>query len=178
MGVVTAPSDYVAELRSAVEEGAAELLEVDPGVAAWRPGPGRWSAKEVIGHLVDSAANNHQRFVRARWQEDLVFPGYAQDAWVEAQGYQEAPWPELVTLWRDYNRHLARVMDAVPRDVATRPRRRHNLHEIAWRTVPADRPATLDYFMRDYVGHLQHHLRQVRRLLADAPPPAPSPPPR
>ena len=165
-----ATADYVGELRAAVEGGASELLAADETAAAWRPpGTGRWSAKEVVGHLVDSAANNHQRFVRARWQEDLVFAGYDQEAWVAAQRYQEAPWPELVTLWRDYNRHLARVMASVPPDVAARPRRRHNLHEIAWRTVPADEPATLDYFMRDYVGHLQHHLRQIRRLLADAP---------
>lgn len=104
--------------------------------------------------------------MRARWQDDLVFPGYAQDAWVEVQRYADAPWPELVTLWREYNRHLARVIDATPSAIRLREHRSHNLHEIAWCTVPADQPATLDYFMRDYVGHLQHHLRQVDALLA------------
>ena len=83
-------SDYVEELRQTVERAAAELLAVSDEAAAVRPGRGRWSAKEIVGHLVDSAANNHQRFVRAQWQDDLVFPGYAQDAWVEAQRYQEA----------------------------------------------------------------------------------------
>lgn len=157
--------DYITELRTAIDDAAAELLDVDPARAARRPAPGRWSSKEIVGHLIDSAAHNHQRFVRALWQDDLVFPGYRQDDWVAAQRYQDAPWGELVTLWRDYNRQLARVMAAVPAAVRDREHRRHNLHEIAWQTVPAGEPATLDYFMRDYVGHLQHHLRQIRALL-------------
>ena len=68
-------------------------------------------------------------------------------------------------LWREYNRHLARVMAAVPPEVRGREHRRHNLHEIAWQVVPAGEPATLDYFMADYVGHLRHHLRQIGALL-------------
>jgi len=159
-------SDYTDDLRATVDRVAADLLLVSPERAAERPAPDRWSAKEIVGHLIDSAANNHQRFVRARWQDDLVFSGYAQDAWVTEQRYQDAPWPELVTLWRDYNRHLARVMEGVPEEIRFRQHRRHNLHEIAWRTVPAGEPATLDYFMRDYVGHLHHHLRQIDAILA------------
>jgi hypothetical protein len=155
-----------AELRAIVDAAAERLLHVDPATAARRPAPDRWSAQEIVGHLVDSAAHNHQRFVRARWQDDLVFSGYAQDAWVDAQRYADAPWPELVALWREYNRHLARVIDATPAAVRDRAHARHNLHEIAWRTVPADEPATLEYFMRDYVGHLLHHLRQMDGLIA------------
>jgi hypothetical protein len=90
-----------------------------------------------------------------------VFPGYAQDEWVAAQQYQQAPWAELLALWRSYNRHIARLMEAMPAEVRMRERRRHNLHELAWRTVPADCPTTLDYFMRDYVLHLHHHIRQI-----------------
>ena len=114
-----------------------------------------------MGHLIDSASNNHRRFVLAQQQEDLVFPGYAQDAWVAAQRYQDAPWEELVSLWRGFNLHLARVMEAAPDFERTRIRRRHNLHEIAFRTIPEDQPATLEYFMSDYVDHLEHHLRQI-----------------
>lgn len=158
-------TDYIADLRDTVDRVARELLEIDADAAARRPRPGAWSPKEIIGHLIDSAANNHQRFVRAQWQEDLVFPGYRQEEWVTAQRYQDAPWPELVTLWRDYNRHLARVMAAVPREVRERAHRNHNLDEIAWRTVPVSQPATLDYFMEDYVAHLRHHLRQIQAIL-------------
>ena len=158
-------SDYIEVLRTTADAAAAALLAVTPEAAAARPARGGWSAKEIVGHLIDSAAHNHQRFVRARWQDDLVFPGYAQDEWVAVQRYHEAPWEELVTLWRDYNRHLARVMAATPAAVRRREHRRHNLHEIAWRPVPPDSPATLDYFMRDYVEHLQHHLRQMEAVL-------------
>ena len=70
---------YIADLLATIDEAGAEFRAADPDVAAWRPAPGRWSAKELVGHLIDSASNNHQRFVRARWQDDLVFPGYAQD---------------------------------------------------------------------------------------------------
>lgn len=156
---------YAAELRATVARAAEELCAVAPDVAAHSPGPGRWSAKELVGHLVDSAANNHPRFVSARWRDDLVFEGYDQDRWVEAQRYAEAPWPELVALWRAYNDHLARVMASTPIDVLLREHARHNLDEIAWQTVPADQPTTLDYLMSDYVEHLKHHLRQIAALV-------------
>src|SRR5437868_14269940 len=96
-----------------------------------RPKPGKWCPREIIGHLIDSASNNHQRFVRAQFKDDLVFPGYAQNAWVSAQRYQDAPWRDLVTLWAAFNEHLARVVDAIPQDVLSRPRHPHNLHELA-----------------------------------------------
>jgi hypothetical protein len=114
-----------------------------------------------MGHLIDSASNNHQRFVRAQLQEQLVFPGYDQEAWVEVQAHGEAPWEELVALWSAFNLHLARVMEAVPDEVRLRPRTEHNLDVIAWKQVAPSSPATLDYFMADYVGHLEHHLKQV-----------------
>jgi len=160
--------DYVHELVTTVQRAAPVLLGIPEPRRAHRPAPRAWSAKEIVGHLVDSAANNHQRFVRAHWQEDLVFPGYAQDRWVEAQRYQEAPWPELVALWRGYNLHLARVMAAVPAAVRLRSTTRHNFHEIAWQPVPAAAPATLEWFMNDYVGHLRHHLRQIEQVTGQA----------
>jgi len=152
---------YARELRETVDRAAAELRAIPEAAASVRPAPGKWSIKEIIGHLIDSASHNHQRFVRARWQDDLVFQGYQQDEWVAAQQYQSVPWDELVSLWQMYNRHVARVMAQVPAAIARREHRRHNLDQIAWQTVPADRPATLEYFMRDYVAHLKHHLRQV-----------------
>ena len=156
--------DYVDELVTSVHAMAARLRRVSDADAARRPAPGQWSAKEVVGHLVDSASHNHQRFVRARWQDDLVFEGYQQDEWVSAQDYQAAPWGELVDLWESYNDHLARVMRGVAEDVRLRELTVHNLDELAWQTVPRERPATLDYFMRDYVGHLRHHLRQIEEM--------------
>jgi hypothetical protein len=158
-------SDYAEDLRHTVLRVSARLLTVREDEAARRPGPGKWSAKEIIGHLVDSASNNHQRFVRAALQDELVFDGYEQASWVEAQRYQDAPWNNLVLLWREFNLHLARVMESTPEDTRLRERTRHNLDRLAWEPVPAHRPAPLDYFMRDYVSHVHHHLRQVERAL-------------
>jgi hypothetical protein len=153
--------DYVAELRSIVERATLALFELSGEESARPRAPGKWSPREVMGHLIDSASNNHQRFVRAQLQDDLVFAGYDQDAWVRMQDYQNASWADLVTLWRAFNLHLAHVMAAAPESQRLRERLRHNLDRIAWRTIPPDQPATLDYFMGDYVGHLKHHLRQV-----------------
>lgn len=158
-------SDYIDDLRATVDRAATTLAAVKPEAAERRPATGGWSPKQILGHLIDSAAVNHQRFVRAQWQ-DLIFASYAQEDWVNVQQYQLAPWAELVALWVVYNRHLARVMAAVPAEVRSREQRRHNLHEIAWKPVPAEQPTTLSYLMWDYVEHLKHHLRQIETRLA------------
>lgn len=158
-----APPEHAAELSALVTRAAHALLSLPDERAARRPAPGKWSPKEIVGHLVDSASNNHERFVRARWTGDLVCPTYDQDAWVASQRYQEAPWSDLVVLFRELNRHIARVMIATPEGDRLRERTRHNLDRVAFRPVPADRAATLDWFMADYVEHLKHHLRQIER---------------
>jgi len=152
---------YVAELLAIIDHTVPRLTALGDEASARRPSPGKWSPREIIGHLIDSASNNHQRFVRAQFQDHLTFAGYDQDAWVARQRYQDAPWRDLITLWASYNRHLARVMASVPEPTRTKPFARHNLHELAWQPVAASEPATLDYFMHDYVGHLKHHLRQI-----------------
>jgi hypothetical protein len=157
-------SEYVQELRDAIKSFAPKLEKMSDEESRKRPAPGKWCPREIIGHLIDSASNNHQRFVRAQLQDDLVFPGYAQDSWVSLQQYREAPWGELLDLWRSFNLHIARVMEAAPSDQRLRPRVRHNLDELASRGVPKEEPATLDYFMADYVWHLKHHLDQIVKL--------------
>ena len=148
-------------LHTSVDRAIAALRAISEEASALRRRPEAWSPREVIGHLIDSASNNHQRFVRAQFSDDLVFPGYDQDAWVTAQRYQEAPWSELVSLWHGFNLQLVRVMDAVADDMRTRERHSHNLYEIASRGVPKSEPTTLDYFLHDYVDHLEHHLLQI-----------------
>ena len=153
--------DVLEDFVRTVEEASARLSSLTDEEASARRAGGAWSAKEVLGHLVDSASNNHQRFVRAQFAEDLVFAGYEQDAWVRAQRYADEPWPLLVNLWKFYNLHLAHVMRHAPEDVRRRPRLRHNLHVIGFAPVSADEPSTLEHLMRDYVAHLKHHLRQI-----------------
>lgn len=149
------------ELLRAVTAAKPRLAIIGDADAARPRAPGKWSRKEIIGHLIDSASVNHERFVRAQLTDDLVCPTYDQEAWVRVQRYADAPWRELVSLWSLLNLQIARVMEAVPVEVRMRERARHNLHQVAFHTIPPDQPATLDYFMRDYVVHLGHHLAQI-----------------
>ena len=144
---------------------AAQRLGAVPAARAARLVEGGWSAAQILGHLIDSAANNHQRFVRAQFTDHLDFPGYEQEQWVRAQHYESEAWPQLLALWLAYNRHLAHVVAGIAPDVLSRPRARHSLERIAWQTVPASQPATLDYLIRDYLGHLKDHLRQLYAAL-------------
>jgi hypothetical protein len=155
---MTAPET---QLRSDVADATPRLEAISDAAASVPRAPGKWSRKEIVGHLIDSASNNHQRFVRAQFNDDLVSVPYDQDASVSAQRYRDAPWVELVSLWEHFNLHLARVIESIPREIRDRKRTRHNLNQVAFHTIPADEPATLEYFMRDYVAHLEHHLAQI-----------------
>jgi hypothetical protein len=156
---------YARELATIVDVAAESLLGMSDEEASRCPAPGKWSAKEIVGHLIDSASNNHQRFVRARFMSDLVFSGYEQDDWVTAQNYQAAPWEELIGLWHAFNLHLARVMEATPAEIRERVHTSHNLDDVGFRDQGQDRP-TLGWFMQDYVEHLKHHLAQISRMAA------------
>lgn len=147
---------------------AEELRRITDDQAAAHPGPGAWSAKEILGHLVDSAVNNLPRFVEGRTGTGLVFPGYDQDAWVAAQQWQDHDWQDLVTLWRLLNERIVAVMQSTPGEDLERPRHPHSLHRIAWCTVPEDQPTTLGYLMQDYTGHLEHHLEVLFRQVETA----------
>ncbi|MDX6613497.1 MAG: hypothetical protein QOD75_2683 [Blastocatellia bacterium] len=154
-------SELIAGFRRTLQEASARLSEISEERSAIRSSEGKWSPKEIIGHLIDSAANNHQRFVRAQFRDDLHFPGYRQEEWIAAQHYNDESWANLVQLWQHYNLHLAHVMSAVPPEKLSTLRSLHNLDEIAFETVAKSEPATLEYFMRDYVVHLRHHLGQI-----------------
>jgi len=129
---------------------ADRLYQMDDAAAARRPAPGKWSPKEILGHLVDSAANNHQRFVRLQLSDRIDLPGYDGDQWVALQRYQDRPWSEIIDLWQAYNTQLAWVIrHADPQAL------RH-----CWHTSDG-KQLDLEFIMRDYVVHLRHHLEQV-----------------
>jgi len=153
--------DFLQEFQQTVETEAQHLLSLSSQSTQESPDDGGWTRKEILGHLIDSAANNHQRFVRAQFNSDLVFPGYEQDKWVSVQRYKDANWSQLVQLWKHYNLHLLHLVSHIPASVLTVKRTEHNLDQIAWQSVDKNEPATLEYFIRDYVGHLKHHLRQI-----------------
>ena len=148
-------------LLNAIETAYSKLLIISEEESCKKDKPEKWSYKEVLGHLIDSASNNHQRFVRAQFKNDLVFIGYQQDDWINVQHYQAAPWPSLLKLWYEFNLHLSRIIAVIPEDTLLLKRTLHNLDEIAWQPVAKSEPVTLTYFINDYIGHMQHHLKQI-----------------
>ena len=115
-----------------------------------RPSPERWTKKEVVGHLIDSASNNHQRFVRGQIASGQDFPGYEQEQWVRIQGYQSAQWADLIALWRAYNTHLLHVIESMTEE-----------GQRATCRVGGGAEVTLEGLFVDYVDHLEHHLRKM-----------------
>ncbi|MFC2030864.1 DinB family protein [Chloroflexota bacterium] len=114
-----------------------------------------------MGHLIDSAANNHRRFVEAQFKDDCDCSGYDQEGWVAAQDYQHAPWSDLLALWASYNRHLAHVVASIPEDILRQPQPNHTLDEIALHRTNSHTPATLEYLFHDYYRHLEDHVGQL-----------------
>jgi len=149
------------DFKQAIETAAPRLLQIGEAQSEQPRGEEHWSSKQIIGHLIDSAANNHARFVLAQLKDDLVFPGYEQDGWVRVQQYQKESWAQLVELWRAYNLHLLHVMSHAPKETLNRRCTQHSLQTIAFKTIPQSEPVTLEYLMKDYVVHLKHHLGQI-----------------
>lgn len=153
--------NFLEDFRSTVEISAQKLALISEKQSEISNVKGKWCPKEILGHLIDSAANNHQRFVRAQFNDDLIFPGYDQDQWVSSQHYNEESWTELIELWKRYNLHLAHAIGCIPENTLTKIRKEHNLHQIAWKTVDQNVPVSLEYLIRDYLDHLKHHLKQI-----------------
>jgi hypothetical protein len=142
--------DVASALRSVVEQAAVGFTRLTEREAVRDRGQGRWVTKEILGHLIDSAVNNHQRFVRAQLANPFIGPGYDQQAWVQVHRYRDRPWPELVELWVALNRHVAAVIEGVPVEKLQTPC-----------TIGDREPASLEWWTRDYVRHLRHHLEQI-----------------
>jgi DinB family protein len=138
------------ELQAAVSENLGKLRALSENEVMRDRGAGKWVKKEILGHLIDSALNNQERFVRAQMTDRLVWPGYEQDRWIAVQKYRERPWAELTQLWEQLNRHIGHVMASVPASRLNTPC-----------VIGNDDPVTLDWLMNDYVRHLRHHLDQI-----------------
>lgn len=137
-------------LLSVIEAAEPRLREITALESTEPILSGGWSRKQVIAHLIDSASNNHQRFVRAAQQASLDFPGYDQEGNMRLQGPQEADWLLLVSLWVAYNRYLAHVIAHLPGSKLKTPCR-----------IGSGEPVTLEFLATDYLTHLLHHLRQI-----------------
>lgn len=114
----------------------------------WRDGG--WTRKQIAGHLLDSATNNRQRFVRASIDGQYTGPRYAQDAWVAAHGYAEQPWDTLLGWWETEHEILMTVVDRIPEEKL----------EVKC-AVGDDPPVTLRFLIEDYISHQRWHLKQM-----------------
>jgi len=139
------------ELVGVVETSSQKLRLLQETEVSLKPAPGKWSKKEILGHLIDSATNNHQRFVRAQITDELTFPGYEQDEWVRRQDYNAKPWNELVELWRLFNRHVAHIIRNISEENMQTP----------CRIGQAAEPIALGVIVEDYLSHMRHHLHQL-----------------
>ena len=161
MSTANSLGQFLDDFRNTIVSAKARLKDIPEEHSRQRSSPDEWSSIEVMGHLIDSAANNHLRFVRAQFTDDLNFPGYEQDQWVSSQKYRDESWPDVIDLWSSYNLHLLHLVSVIPEEVLTKARAQHTLDEIAFRLPDKNEPATLEYLIRDYVDHLRHHLNQI-----------------
>ncbi len=138
------------DLRKTVELVLPILQNIGDTDASFKPLPHKWSKKEILGHLIDSACNNQQKFVRTIANSDAKFIGYEQDFWVESQNYNSADWQSLIDLWKAYNFQLAHTIQSVGVDVLH--------HKI---TIENAGTFTLKFIIIDYAEHLKHHLNQI-----------------
>lgn len=138
------------ELERLVVSTAVGLRSRSARAASTPRAPGTWTPLQIVGHLIDSVSNNHQRIVRAALAGEVTFPGYEQDDWVSLQGYAEASWTDLVDLWRLANLRLAAVLRRIPVDRASSPCR-----------IAGGESVTLSWLVTDYLRHVRHHLGQL-----------------
>lgn len=152
---------YSQLLEKILDRATPVLLALSPDEMLAKPDPRKWSQQEIMGHLVDSAHNNHQRFIRAEDQSNLVFNGYNQVGWVKRNAYQQRNWAEIVQLWEVTNRHLATLLAGLDAAFMQQQTTDHNFHQICMNRPQAGEVTSLAYLIWDYLFHLEHHLKQL-----------------
>lgn len=113
--------------------------------------PEKWSKKEIIGHLCDSAFTNIRRFVVTQYKENENIV-YDQNEWVKIQNYQNVPTDEVISLWKTLNYQIVRVVENIPDEA---------LQRTCDTTKTELQVFTLEFIINDYVEHLQHHLKAI-----------------
>ena len=136
-------------LQNAIEGDLPRLRSISESTAGQKASSA-WSRKEELGHLIDSASNNHQRFVRAALDGEYQGPSYNQNGWVASHGYQDLGWSDLLDFWHRYNELLVQVVARIPEGKLQTPCR-----------VGDGAPVTLQFLIEDYVGHMRHHLGHI-----------------
>jgi hypothetical protein len=138
------------ELEQIITNYSSRLKQLDEEGFTHKPSPVKWSGKEYLGHLIDSAQSNIRRFVIAQY-EDKPFIVYDQEKWVKAANYQSYPLKDLIDLWVLINKHMVIVLKNIPEQDLDREVQTQEIHSIKWLAA-------------DYNKHLLHHLHQVLHL--------------
>ena len=150
--------DVYLELNSIINDFYNKYKGLDNEIASKRPGTDRWTLKEIVGHLIDSASNNHQRFVRLQIADELIFPGYGKDnsKWLEIEKYNELNFSDIILLWKQYNVLIGNIIKGVDESKL----------ENYWIKSDGDK-TTLKYLMIDYVRHIKEHVKHFEETLKE-----------
>jgi DinB superfamily len=138
------------QLEQVITDAQAWLLEMGEANASRKPEAHVWSAKEILGHLIDAASHAHQRFVRAALEDGARLSSYQQDEWVKLAAYQQREWHDLIALWTASHDHLRQIVS------------RLNDAQLEHHLFVGSRQITLHELVEAYVRHLEHHLEQIR----------------
>ena len=152
---------YSVLLREIVVRSKNKIESIDERELSSKTHPEKWSKKEILGHLIDSAYNNHQRFTRASLQDNLVFQGYDQESWVVLNDYQNRTKEDVLDTWVSANQHLSVVINNLPEKLLNRKTTDHNFHQICMNLLEEGQATSLSYLIWDYIFHLEHHLQQI-----------------
>lgn len=144
------PVELSERLAEVLRKAMPWLVTISEAEASVPERDGKWSAKEVIGHLTDSAVNNLGRIVRLQLEAGQSLPGYEQMAWVSLQHYAEREWAQVLALWFALNEHVAWTIEHVEKT------------RLANRGVVAGEPLTLGFLIADYIAHMEHHLKAMQ----------------
>lgn len=144
------------EILALVDGALLDFKNIKSGDWNAKPNPIKWSKKELLGHLIDSASNNLRRLIIAQYEQGTKIV-YDQDKWVSYQGYQEMNIDHVIILWDLLNRQLALVISRIPQN---------KLDNTCDTGLGKAEVHSLVYFIEEYIVHLKYHLKQVRQDLS------------
>ncbi|MBC7450440.1 MAG: DinB family protein [Cytophagales bacterium] len=125
------------------------LINIDEKEFSYKSSDDKWSKKEILGHLIDSATNNHQRFVRSQF-EDTPSINYDQNKWNKYNFYNQIEKEQLIAFWTIYNKQLYAIIRLIPKD-----------HLIKMCNTGGVENVTIEFLFNDYVLHMEYHLKQI-----------------
>jgi len=153
--------NYHIKLGNIVKNATVKITLIDEEIMSLKPELGKWSKKEILGHLVDSAFNNHRRFLLAGLQSNLIFEGYDQDEWVMKNNYQNRSADSILNLWQQSNQHISFLIEGIPEDLLLRKTKAHHFDKMCMQLLPEDVESNLAYLIWDYTYHIEYHLNQI-----------------